>query len=587
MSQNGKPPLEERMNLSDYDLTFPRVGLRGMVYRFDDFVFDPDAAGLVKAGRAVALEPQVVSLLKHLIENRGRIVSKDELIAEIWDGRAISDAALNTRIRAVRRALGDDRTQQKFLRTYPKRGFQFVADVESVEPAHDVEKPVAVSRVNNLRRSWGLSKAAVVLLVVVVVGAVWVVEETGLIKASAPPPAKPSIAVMPFDNLSGNADHGYLADAFTEDLITDLSRIRDAFLIARRTSFTYKGKSVDVKEVAAELGVRYILEGSVRRSGNRLRINAQLIDGLTGRHVWSDRYDRVLTDIFEVQADVTGQIAAVLKAELREADSKRHVPPENLEAWDYSLRGNVLLFNPDGAEDFQKAKALLDKAVELDPDIASAWSGLAFIHFVASLRPIPGISSPNSKDLSLKTAQKAVSLDPKNAEGHWMIGVGYARNGLPEQGLASCRTAMDINPNNDCAYVCAGLTNMALGKPIEALPHFRHSLRLNPGFRPFTKYKYMGLAHLHGGEDQEAIDALNRAIAGAPKDPMANFALASALALTGRVADARATLEKAMRLAYEDRITIETLRANYSWLGPGFERVLDGLRLAGMPDHHA
>ena len=555
-----------------------------MVYRFERFVFDPETAGLLKSGQPVALEPQVFSLLKYLIENRGRIVSKDELIDEIWNGRVVSDAALNTRIRAIRRALGDDRTQQKYLRTYPKRGFRFVADTKCLESDEDVDSPEVSSRASSFRRVRASAKAGLLILVFAIFGTTWGLYESGLMKASPPLPAKPSIAVMPFDYLSSDPDHEYFADAFTEDLITDLSRIRDAFVIARRTSFTFKGKAVDVKKVAADLGVRYVLEGSVRQTGNRVRINAQLIDGETGTHVWSDRYDRVLTDVFSVQADVTGQIAAVLKAELREADSKRQGPPASLEAWDYSLRGNVLLFNPSGVEDFQDARTQLDKAVELDPSIASAWSGLAFVHFVASLRPIPGISVPNSKNLSLEAAQKAVSLDPKNAEGHWMIGVGYARNGLPEQGLASCETAMDLNPNNDCAYVCAGLANMALGQPNEALPHFRQSLRLNPRFRPFTKYKYMGLAYLHSGQDAEAIDALNRAIAGSPKDPLANFALTSALALTGRVEDAHAALGKSMALAYSERTTIETLRDSYSWMGPGFERVLDGLRLAGMPE---
>ncbi len=555
-----------------------------MVYRFDDFVFEPEAARLSKSGQAIPLEPQVASLLQYLIENRGRIVPKDELIEAIWDGRIVSDAALNTRVRAVRRALGDDRAQQRYLRTYPKRGFQFVADTWLVGPDDDHDSRAEAARGSPRHSFRGLARAGLVLAALVLVAAVWIVEESGFLDASAPPPAKPSIAVLPFDNLSGNPEQEYFADAFTEDLITDLSRIRDAFVIARRTSFTYKDRSVEVTEAARELGVRYILEGSVRRSGDRVRINAQLIDGETGAHLWSERYDRVLTDAFEVQAEVTGRIAAVLKAELRTADSRRHVPASSLEAWDYSLRGNVLLFNPEGAEDFRDAKTLLDKAIELDPDIASAWSGLAFIHYVASLRPLPGISAPDSKDLSLQAARKAVSIDPENAEGHWMIGVGYARNGLPEQGLASCRTAMDLNPNNDCAYVCAGLANMALGRPTEALPHFRHSLRLNPRFRPFVKYKYMGLAYLHSGQDEQAVDALNRAIAGAPKDPMANLALASAQALTGRVAKARETLQKARALAHEDETTLRTLRAGYGWLGPGFDRVLDGLRRAGMPE---
>ncbi|WP_290648962.1 winged helix-turn-helix domain-containing tetratricopeptide repeat protein [Aquisalimonas sp.] len=554
--------------------------MQGITYRFEGFVFDPDAGTLLNSGQPVALEPQVLRLLQYLVENRGRIVSKDELIDEIWQGRLVSDAALNTRIRAVRRALGDDHVQQKFLRTYPKRGFQFVAKTDCLKAGGEGDASVRAFHAMTLHRAWVWAGPVILLLVLGVVGAVWWLNESEVAETSLS--AKPSIVVLPFDNLSGDPDQEYFADAFTEDLITDLSRIRGAFVIARRTSFSFKEEAVDVKDVAADLGVRYVLEGSVRRSGDQVRINAQLIDGQTRSHVWSDRYDRDLTDVFSVQNNVTGQIAAALKAELREADSQRQRPMAGLKVWDYALRGNVLLFNPDSAEDFRDAKALLDKAVELDPSIASAWSGLAFVHFAASMRPIPGVSVANSKDLSLEAAQRAVSLDPKDAEGHWMVGVGYARSGQPERGLVSCYTAMELNPNNDCAYVCAGLANMALGNPTEALPHFRQSLRLNPRFRPSTKYTYMGLAHLHNGQDLEAITALNRAIAGSPNEPTANFALASALALTGREEEARAALEKSMALAYSDRTTVETLRASHSWMGPGSERVLEGLRLAGM-----
>jgi len=442
--------------------------------------------------------------------------------------------------------------------------------------------PAAASRAPLLRRATLWAGAAILTLVLFVSGAALWLDQGGDTRASSPLLGKPSIAVLPFDNLSGDPEQDYLADAFTEDLITDLSRIRDAFVIARRTSFTFKGQAVDVREVAAGLGVRYVLEGSVRRSGDRVRINAQLIDGQTGRHVWSERYDRNLTDLFSVQDNVTGQIAAVLRAELREADSRRQLPVAGVKAWDYALRGNVLLFNPDGPADFQDAKALLDKAVQRDPNVSAAWSGLAFVHYAASLRPIPGVSAPDSADLSLEAAKKAVALDPKNAEGHWMVGVGYARNGQPERGLRSCETTRELNPNNDCAYVCAGLANMALGNPAEALPHFRHAIRLNPRFRPFVKYTYMGLAYLHIGQDAKALDVLSRAVTDAPEDPLANFALTSALALSGRTEEARAALEKSMALAHSDRTTIETLRRGHSWMGPGFERVLDGLRLAGM-----
>jgi len=557
-----------------------------MPYRFDRFVFDPER-GLLDAGEPVPLEPQALDLLRYLVENRGRIVTRDELMERIWDGRIVSDAALSTQIRAVRRALGDDKIRQRYIRTHPKRGFEFVAAVEEADHAADAPATGPARRHQGWRtiRSPAAVLAVVVSLTAAFSVGFWLTGRSA--DQGSAQPRSLSIAVMPFDNLSGDPEQEYFADAITEDLITDLSRIRDAFVIARRTSFTYKDKEVDIETVADELNVRYVLEGSVRRFGDRVRINAQLIDGENGSHLWSDRFDRELTDVFSVQNDVTGQIASVLKAELRQADERRELPAADMKAWDYALKGNVALFNPTSFEDFQKAKTFLDKAIGLDPTISSAWSGLAFVHYVASLRPIPGVSVPNSKELSLKAAQRAVELDPKNAEGHWIIGVGYARNGQPEVGLASCETAVDLNPNNDCAHVCRGLVNMALGKPDQAIPNFEHSLRLNPRFRPFTKYKYMGLAYLHSGQDEKAIEALNRAIAGSPKDPLANFALTAALALTGRVTEARDALDKSLELAYSDETTIAKLRASYSWLGPGFERVLEGLRIAGLREQLA
>lgn len=553
-----------------------------MSYHFDSFVFDRDR-GLFDKGKPVAIEPQGLELLGYLLEHRDRVISRDELNLEIWKGRIVSEAALSTCIRGVRRALGDDRKAQRFIRTHPKRGFQFVAKVEPIDDAKGEVLAAIEAAAGPAARARGpIPLAALALvLVVVLLGGWWLLRDEGAV-----PNAKPnlSIAVLPFDNLSGDPAQDYFADAFTEDLITDLSRIRDAFVIARRTSFTYKGVAKDISEVAQELGVRYVLEGSVRRSEGQVRINAQLIDGETSRHIWSDRYDSALTNAFSVQSEVTGQIASALKAELREADLQRQGPPESLEAWDLALKGNVLLFNPKSVDDFRESKALLEKAAEIDPQIASAWSGLAFVHFAASLRTIPGISEPDSARLSLEAAQQSVAIDPKNAEGHWMIGVGYARNGEIGLALASCQSAMDLNPNNDCSHVCFGLTKLAMGEPAAAVPYFQQSLRLNPRFRPFTKYKYMGLAYLQSKEDALAIKVLRRALAGSPNDPFAHFVLTSALALSGDLDEARGALENFLAAAGEDRPTIATLRERHAWMGPGFERVLDGLRLAGLSD---
>ena len=546
-----------------------------MTYRFDRFVFDPDA-GLSDSGTPVPLEPQVHELLSYLIEHRDRVVSRDELNEKIWDGRFVSESALSTRIRGVRRALGDDGSHQAYIRTHPKRGFQFVAEAEHLEPRHAMA--AAGGHRPREKLPIRLIVVALMLMVAASAGALMMVD------SPAPTPDRPnlSIAVLPFDNLSGDPAQDYIADAFTEDLITDLSRIRDAFVIARRSSFTYKGRSVDITQVADELGVRYVLEGSVRRAGDQVRINAQLIDGETNKHIWSDRYDRPFTESFAPQNEVTGKIASALKAELREADSRRPIPSGSLEAWDYALRGNVELVQPD--RNFHTAKELLEKAIKLDPEIASAWSGMAFIHFAASFGNLPGISAPSSKDRSLEAAQRSVELDPKNAEGHWMVGVGLTRNGETGLAMASCEMAMALNPNNDCAYVCVGLTLMAQGQPLDSIPVFEHSIRLNPRFRVFTKHKFMGIAYVQSGQDAAAIEVLNRAIAQAPNDALSHFTLSAALAHSGRDEDAKASLADALKHFNGDAPTTAKLRKSLGWLGPGTERLLDGLSLAGLPE---
>jgi len=564
-----------------------------MQYRFGDFVFDPER-GLSRSGEDVPLEPLASDLLHCLLKHRGRIVSRDELMDSLWGGRIVSDAALSTQLRGVRRALGDDREHQRFVRTYPRRGFSFVAPVEQVEegtaaalvhetaeaPAGPRDAAGGSSPKQRRRASVSLSAAGLAFLALVALG-VWTSRE-----AVIPDPAPPrelSIAVLPFDNLSGDGSRDYLADAFTEDLITDLSRIRDAFVISRSTTFTYRGKAVDPASVARELGVRYVLEGSLRVSGDSVRINAQLIDGSTNSHIWSDRYERRRADLFDVRDNVTGRIASVLRAELRVADNERQDPELTRDAWDHALRGNVILYNHESIADYKEAHALLTRAIELDPKISSAWAGLSFIHYVASVTMIPGISQPDSAALSLDAARRAVEADPMNAEPYWLLGAGYARNGQPEKGMVACETAIDLNPNMDCAYVCAGLVHMARDEPAKAVPHFQYALRLNPLFRPFTKQKYLGLAYIQSGRDDLAIEALNRALSKAPKDTFANLALSAALVRDGQEAEARETLRRYAESTGKKLPTIASLRRTLGWMGPKTERMLGALRDVGVP----
>lgn len=349
-----------------------------MIYQFGDCSLDCQRQELMRAGAPVAVEPQVLRLIAHLIENRDRVVPKGELFAEIWKGRIVSDGTLNTRIAAARAALGDDGGVQSVIKTFSRRGFRFVAEVAEID---------AMST---------CSSAEV-----------------------KPAPDKPSVAVMPLKNLSGDPEQEYFADGIAEDLITSLSRIRHLLVTARNTTFAYKGQVVDVPAVASALGVRYVLEGSVRKSGNRVRFTVQLIDGETGNHIWAERYDRDLEDIFAVQDEITQIVIGALQPELTrsEIERARRKPPESLDAWDLYQRG-LWHENRITRADNAKAIELFSKAISLDPEFARPYAGLSECYtydvFYAYAKRDPNdIFTP---------ARKAVEIDPQDGNAHRALG---------------------------------------------------------------------------------------------------------------------------------------------------------------------
>lgn len=247
-----------------------------MQFMFADYVLDRERRELTLRGQVVSVGPQVFDLLLHLVGTRDRVVSKDELLQAVWGGRIVSESTITSHINAVRKAIGDTGGEQRLVRTVARKGFRFVGDIRIADSAE-------------ARQPGGPGSAG----------------HTSLGSKEPPPalalPDKPSITVLPFQNLSGDADQDYFADGVVEDIITALSRIRWLFVIARNSSFTYKGREVDLKEVGQELGVRYVLEGSVRKAGNRVRITGQLIDATAGTHLWAERFEGTLDDIFELQ----------------------------------------------------------------------------------------------------------------------------------------------------------------------------------------------------------------------------------------------------------------------------------------------
>ena len=320
-----------------------------MRYIFENYAIDTDRRELHRGADVVSVAPQVFDLLDYLIQNRERVVSKDELINAIWDGRIVSDAALTTRLNVARSVIGDSGDEQRLIKTLPRKGFRFVGQVR------EAQGPGGATVTGNLE------------------------EEP---KRALPLPDKPSIAILPFTNLSSDPEQEYFADGMVDDIITALSQFKVLFVIARNSSFTYKGKAVDVKQVGRELGVRYVLEGSVRKAANRVRITGQLVDTATGAHLWADRFDGGLGDIFDLQDQVTervvGAIApAVEKAEIERAKRK---PTESLDAYTLYLRGLAKFYQFAGRQANEEALRLFNSAIELDPDFASAYGRAAFCY---------------------------------------------------------------------------------------------------------------------------------------------------------------------------------------------------------------
>jgi len=357
------------------------------------------------------------------------------------------------------------------------------------------------------------------------------------------------------------------------------------FVIARGTSFTYKGKAVKAKDVAKDSGVRYVLEGSVRRAGNQVRVNAQLIDGENGAHIWSDRFDREIKNTFALQNEITGRIAARLNVALMRAQSRqlKNGPPASLKAWDYALQGYVGLYQLS-LDTLGESKALLEKALELDPTLAVAWIGLARMHYRAYRRPAPGISVPHSKKLSLEAAQKAVSLAPASSDAFTMLGQAYRAVNQVDKALISCETAVELNADNSGAYLCLGAAYMHPGKAAKAIGLFEKAQRLNPRHRPFVAHFYTGQAYSLLEQYDKSVRAFTKSFSEFPKHAGVLRGLASSLAEVGRVDEARTILGKYLKVARGKRDTIEKLRAYHKYPPAKFDRLYGGLSRAGMPE---
>jgi len=351
-------------------------------FLFTDHTLDTDRRELRHGSEPIAVEPQVFDLLVYLVQNRDRVVSKDELLAGVWGGRIVSESTLTSRINAARRALGDSGDEQRLIRTISRRGFRFIGAVRMQGNGDQTAPPDELNEHARL---------------------------------GVPPAGPPAIAVLPFVNMSGDLEQEYFSDGISEDIITALCRYPSLLVIARNSSFTFKGRSVDVKQVGHALGVRYVLEGSLRKAGNRIRVTAQLVEADTGKHIWAERYDRDLLDIFAVQDDITEAVTLAVAPAIAEAELHRAMrkPPGSLDAWAAYQRG-LWHSGKANAEDSARAVKFFQQAVELDPSFAGGYKGLAKAQ--AQTADFRGRDLTEALKAAEALARRAVALDGADAE---------------------------------------------------------------------------------------------------------------------------------------------------------------------------
>jgi TolB-like protein len=399
-------------------------------------------------------------------------------------------------------------------------------------------------------------------------------------------PPRLSIVVLPFANLTGDPDQEYFVDGVTESLTTDLSRISGSFVIARNTAFTFKGKAIDVKQIGRELNVRYVLEGSVQRGGNRLRVNVQLIDAETGNHLWAERFDKPLADLFDMQDEIVSRLANTLNAQLIAVEARRAGRSPHPDATDLCFQGAAWLNMGRAPENMAQARGFYERALALEPGNVEALVGTAWANFSigTNLLPDDRIERLTAAEAAVT---KALSLAPNHPLAHRVLGLVKIFTNRAAQGIADSERALALDRNSAQAHASIGIAKFYLGRGAETEAHMDQALRLSPRDTLVNIWSlFIGLAKLWQGADAEAIVWLRRSLEANRNHPSAHFNLAAALALVGELDEARATAQAGFPL--NPSFSIRRYRTNSPSNHPvylaGRERVIEGMRLAGVPE---
>jgi TolB-like protein len=497
-------------------------------YVFGRFRLSDDGTLLVADGAAVAVAPKVLQTLLVLVQRAGQVVTKDDLIRAVWPDTCVEDTGLTRNISVLRQTLGED--GQRFIATVPRIGYRFLGVVEHLEGGPSEEVAPTWNSPPTVQPSKSLAERL-----------------------------KPSIAVLPFQNMSGDPEQDYFADGMVEDIITGLSRIKWLFVIARNSTFVYKGRAIGVKDVGRELGVRYVLEGSVRKVGPRVRINAQLIDAKNATHLWTERYDRALDDVFALQDEIASSVAGAIAPELEAAEigRARAKPTENLDAYDSYLLGwsRVQAVFANRREAINEALSLFNRSIQLDPEYAAAYAMAAFC--LVLRRDFGWGTGDTAETAELeRLAREGARLAGQDAVA--LYASGHALTRIPGQldaGTGLIERALQLDPNLAAAWHLGGWARLLRGEADLAIEHFEQAMRLSPRDPLlFAMQQGMAAAHFLAARYDDAATWAEKSLQVQPNYAQALRMAAASHASAGRPTEAAAFIARVRELDPELRL---------------------------------
>ena len=565
------------------------------VLQFEGFTLDTMRRLLRAGDQDVELRAKSFDVLLYLVENAGRLITKEEIIQAVWQDVIATDESLTRCISDVRQAVGD--TDQTIIKTVRRRGYLFaspvvrgfpgaltvassVAEGPAIPAGRSEGKPAAEAFVaKRAFRPWHAMAGALAGITAI----------TAILSFLRPPagltlPDRPSIAVLPFVDYGGDAAQDYFSDGIAEDLTANLSKFSELFVISRDSAFKYKGQSVDARRIGRELGVRYLLQGSVQKDADRMRITAELVDAGANKQLWAEHYDRAVTGVFAVQDDVTQNIVVTLISHITKSELDRALakPPENLAAYEDNLRANALIKNmPRDAAAIQAARALYEQALATDPRYARAMQGLANTYYLSREdRGSPEFQQPSALDRAQSLAQQAVDLDGALSEAHATLGWILSRQGHNAEGIAEFERAFELNPNFvDGRF---GLLLSHAGRAPDAVEYMKRIMRLDPFYPPNYTY-WLGKGYYFMGEYEQAIELIRSAAARLPGHEPSRVLLAAVAAQLGRMEEARAAALEVVQIQPDFTIAGWLKFLNLS--DPAYaDRLADGLRKVNLPN---